>query len=118
MRTLLVGLLLIALATAGCAPRARMMVLRPAELDVAGIGRLAVVDFDGSGETGKIARSVLVTHLSENRHFALVDQAELARVQPAAFVSQYPEEGAIVAAARDSGVDAILTGQVVSYNVD
>ena len=111
-------LLLLAFATAsGCAPRARMMVLRPAELDIAGIGRLAVVDFEGAGEAGKIARSVLLAQLSENRHYALVDQSELARVLPASFVQGQPNEAAIVQAARQSGVDAILTGQVVSYKV-
>ncbi|MDX1945029.1 MAG: CsgG/HfaB family protein [Pirellulaceae bacterium] len=110
-------LLLILAAATGCAPRAQMLVLRPAEFDVSGIGRLAVVDFEGEGEAGKIAKSVLLAQLSENRHYALVDQGELARVLPAAFVQGQPNEAALVQAARHSGVDAILTGQVVSYNV-
>lgn len=106
------------LCVAGCAPRARLMSLRPAELDLPGVARIAVVDFQGEGESGRIARSALLAQLSENRHFALVDQAELARVQPAAFQAGGTDESLAVQAARDLGVDAVLAGQVVSYNVD
>ena len=108
----------IALCAAGCAPRARFMAMRPAELDIGGIGRLAVVDFQGQGDAGAIARSVVLAQLAENRHYTLIDQAELARVQPAAFTQGIPGEAAAVEAARQAGIDAVLTGQVVSYNVD
>ena len=115
------GWLILAMAMAcatGCAPRARLMALRPAELDLSGVGRITVLDFQGTGESGKIARAALLAQLSENRHFALVDQAELARVQPAAFTTGTPAESQVVQAARLAGVDAVLSGQVVSYNVD
>ena len=94
------------------------MVWRPAELDVAGIGRIAVVDFQGEGDTGAIARSAVLSQLVENRHYTLVDQTELARVQPAAFTQGLPPEAAAIEAARHAGVDAILTGQVVSYSAE
>ena len=103
---------------AGCAPKAKMMVLRPAELDVAGIGRIAVVDFQGQEGTGQIARSAVLAQLAENRHYTLVDQTELARIQPAAFTQGLPDEAAAIAAARSAGVDAVLTGQVVSYSAE
>jgi tetratricopeptide (TPR) repeat protein len=95
-----------------------MMVLRPAQLDVSGIGRIAVVDFQGEGDTGAIARSALLAQLAENRHYTLVDQTELARIQPAAFTQGLTDEAAAVAAARQAGVDEILTGQVVSYSAE
>ena len=44
MRTFLFSVL--ALVAGGCAPQARVMVLRPAEIDIAGIGRLAVDALD------------------------------------------------------------------------
>ena len=116
MRWLL--LVSIALCASGCAPKAKLMVWRPAELDVAGIGRIAVVDFQGEGDTGAIARSAVLAQLADNRHYALVDQTELARVQPAAFSQGLPAEAAAIEAARYAGVDAILTGQVVSYSAE
>jgi hypothetical protein len=118
MRTVcLIAIAALSLLAGGCAPRAHLMALRPAELDLAGVGRIAVLDFQGTGESGRIARSALLAQLSENRHFALVDQSELARIQPAAFQAGTPDESLVVHAARQAGVDAVLTGQVVSYNV-
>jgi hypothetical protein len=108
----------LAFSATGCAPKAKLMVWRPAELDVAGIGRIAVVDFQGEGDTGAIARSAVLSQLAENRHYTLVDQTELARVQPAAFTQGLPAEAAAIEAARHAGVDAILTGQVVSYSAE
>jgi tetratricopeptide (TPR) repeat protein len=116
MRWLL--LVSIVVCAGGCAPTAKLTVWRPAELDVAGIGRIAVVDFQGEGGSGAIARSAVLAQLAENRHYTLVDQVELARVQPAAFAEGLPDEAAAVAAARHAGVDAVLTGQVVSYSAE
>jgi tetratricopeptide (TPR) repeat protein len=104
------------LATAGCAPRARLMVLRPAEVNITGISRLAVIDFTGQGQTGAAARAAVVSRLAEKQHYALVDQAELSRVVPAAFTGEPTDEAALVQGARQAGADAILTGQVVSYD--
>lgn len=112
------SLFAVLLCAFGCAPRAKLLVLRPAQLDVAGIGRIAVVDFQGQQGVGPAARSVLLAQLAENRHYTLVDQAELARIQPAAFSQHTTDEGAAIEAARQAGVDAVLTGQVVSYDVD
>ena len=68
--------------------------------------------------SGAIARSAVLAQLAENRHYTLVDQTELARVQPAAFQQGLPAEAAAIEAARYAGVDAILTGQVVSYSAE
>lgn len=114
MRAFLLSVL--ALVAGGCAPQARVMVLRPAQIDIAGIGRLAVVDFVGQGETGRQARAAIAARLAESRHYALVDQAELSRVQPAAFAGPQPDDGGVIQAARQAEVDGVLTGQVVAYN--
>jgi hypothetical protein len=114
MRTLLTLLLAIA---AGCAPQARVMVLRPAEVDIAGIHRLTVVDISGMGETGRQARAAITARLAEQQHFALVDPAELSRVEPAAFTGPQIDEGRVVQAARQAEVDGLVTGQVVAYEM-
>jgi tetratricopeptide (TPR) repeat protein len=114
MRTLLFSL--VALTAVGCAPQARVMVLRPAEVDIAGIHRLAVVDFTGHGETGREARSALAMRLAEKRHYTLVDQGELSRVEPAAFTGPQLDESRVIQAARHAEVDGLVTGQVVAYD--
>lgn len=104
-------------ALLGCAPRAKLQVWRPAEQDIAGVEKLAILDLAGQDQSGRIARSALVAQFAENRHYTLVDPAVLAQHRPITLADGSPDEGAALEAARNAGVDAILTGQVVSYNV-
>ncbi len=108
---------LLCAAFAGCAPRAHYMVWHPAELDIQGIERLAIMDFEGEQQSGKIARSALQNQLFENKYYQLVDQAELARVRPVLRPDGSPDMTAALEAARMLNVDVLLCGQVVSYNV-
>lgn len=110
-------LLAVALTTTGCAPKARLMVWRPAEMDIFGLERITVLDFEGEHQSGKIARSSLQNQLFENKYYNLVDQAELARVRPVTTPEGLPDVPAALEAAKVMGVDALLCGQVVSYNV-
>lgn len=105
------------LLAAGCAPRAQLMVWHPAELDITGLERLAIIDFEGEQQSGKIARAALQTQLFENKYYNLIDQAELARVKPVLRNDGSPDLTAALEAARVLGVDVLLCGQVVSYNV-
>ncbi len=114
---LLVALVVCLLPTMGCAPKAQLMVWRPAELNIAGLERLAILDFEGDQQSGKIARSALQSQLFENKYYQIVDQAELARVRPVLTKEGLPDLAAALEAARVIGVDAVLCGQVVSYNV-
>lgn len=93
------------------------MVWHPAEVDILGLERLAIVDFEGEQQTGKIARAALQNQLFENRYYQLVDQAELARVRPVLRPDGSPDMTAALEAARLLNVDVLLCGQVVSYNV-
>jgi tetratricopeptide (TPR) repeat protein len=105
------------LVAAGCAPRAQLMVWHPAELDITGLERLAIIDFEGEQQSGKIARAALQTQLFENKYYNLIDQAELARVRPVLRDDGSPDLTAALEAGRVLGVDVLLCGQVVSYNV-
>lgn len=110
-------LLLFGLLSTGCAPKAQLLVWRPAELNINGLERLAILDFEGDQQTGKIARSSLQAQLFDNKYYTLVDQAELARVRPVTREDGTPDVTAAIEAARAMGIDALLCGQVVSYNV-
>lgn len=105
------------LLSAGCAPRAQLMVWHPAELNIDGLERLAIVDFEGEQQSGKIARAALQSQLFDNKYYQLIDQAELARVKPVLRPDGSPDMTAALEACRVMGVDALLCGQVVSYNV-
>lgn len=108
---------LLLITAVGCAPRAQLMVWHPAELEINGFERLAIIDFEGEQQTGKIARAALQNQLFDNKYYQLVDQAELARVRPVLRDDGSPDLTAALDAARVMGVDALLCGQVVNYGV-
>lgn len=93
---------------------ARLQVWQPAELDVAGIQRLAVLDFRGAGDSAQHARSELVARLWESGFYSLADPTELSGVVQASAASAEGPAGidAAVEAGRRLGVDAILLGEV------
>ncbi|MEN6493703.1 MAG: CsgG/HfaB family protein [Thermoguttaceae bacterium] len=114
-----IATLTVALAS-GCAQTAKFQVWQPAEFDVAGIRRLAVLEFRGQDNAGQRARSELVARLWDSGFYALADPTELnAIVQTSGYqVEGKPDLGAAIAAGRQLGVDAILIGEVIHYRAD
>jgi curli biogenesis system outer membrane secretion channel CsgG len=108
------AILLLSLAVSGCASTASVYVWQPAEADVGGIRRLAVLDFRGPENRGQIARSALVAKFAENGFYELVDQGQLGPVLGA---NGDPDVNRAILAARAQGVDGLLVGDVVSYDV-
>ena len=113
----MIGLSAVVVLT-GCAQTTTLHVWRPAEMDVTGIERLAVLDFNGPHNSGQIARSALVAQFWKDGFYSLVDQSELEGITPvsAPAPSGPPDVGSAIEAGRTLGVDAILVGDVVSYH--
>lgn len=119
MRTHLpILILLISAALSGCAPVARLQVWRPAAEDIQGVNRLVILDLDGEEPYGRIARGALEAQFAQNRHYTLVDPVVLGPARNIRNAEGTTDLSAAIAAAKNTGVDAILTGQVVSYKVD
>lgn len=108
------AILLLSAVAGGCASTASVYVWQPAEADIAGIRRLAVLDFRGPDQRGQIARSTLVSQFAENGFYELVDQSQLGPIHSP---DGAPEVNRAVLAARAQGVDALLVGDVLSYDV-
>ena len=106
--------IILALSVSGCASTASVYVWQPAEAQIRGIRRLAVLDFRGPENRGQIARSALVAKFAENGFYELVDQAQLGPIQGP---NGEPDVNRAIHAARAQGVDALLVGDVVSYDV-
>ncbi len=107
-----------ALMLSGCAPHARLLVWRPAAEEIQGVNKLVILDLDGEEPYGRIARGALEAQFAENRHYTLVDPAVLGPARSVKNGEGTTDVSAALAAAKFAGVDAILTGQVVSYKVD
>jgi len=103
--------------TTGCSTTAQLASPRGPELDLPPIQKMAVLDFDGPHDSGKIARSALTSQFSSTDHYRLVDQSELDRYAKVTQPQGAPDVQAALAAGRQMGIDAILTGTVVSYDV-
>lgn len=96
----------------GCAQMATVRCWQPATIDVSGIERLAVVDF--SGEGGSAVAAALNSRLSDNRFYSVVDASELTTVQHAAYAPD-PGNDALLAQARERGIDGVVFGEVTEY---
>jgi tetratricopeptide (TPR) repeat protein len=117
---------LMAAVFAGCAPQARLMVLRPAEIDLTGIQRLAIAPVTGKPEGSTLAREQLAAALSKSPSYALVDLPARADVQQASFTEgssagdhdsgQSLSEPILVESARQAGADAVLLARIVHYD--
>ena len=107
-----------ALLLSGCAPHAKLLVWRPAAEEIQGVNKLVILDLDGEEPYGRIARGALEAQFAENRHYTLVDPAVLGPARSIKNGEGTTDVSAALAAAKSAGVDAILTGQVVSYKVD
>lgn len=98
----------------GCAATATLSTIKPAELDVRGVSRMAVLDFTGPSDFALIARTTVISQLQASRLYWIVDAAEL---QSAASGPLYDAQGRVNApvaleAASRMQLDAVLLGRI------
>lgn len=105
----------VAALACGCAQTAHFQVWQPAELDVSGIHRLAVLDFRGQDKTGQLARSELVARLWDSGFYSIVDPTELNAIVHTSMtgIDGEPDLREALEVARRLGIDAILVGEVI-----
>lgn len=107
-----------ALLIPGCAITAPATAWKPAEIDVEGLHKLAVLDF--TGENGAAVSASVTTRLWENGFYALVDQTELQPVRMASAVNPVDviTPADYLDSARTRAVDGIIVGDVIEYRCD
>lgn len=98
----------------GCSTTATLTTLKPAELDVRGVSRIAVLDFTGPSDLGLIARTTIISQLQGTRLYRTVDAAELQR---ATIAPLYDIQGRVhvpvaLEAATQMQLDAVLLGRI------
>ena len=105
----------------GCASnKATLKVMAPAEVNVQDIRRIAVVDFRGPQNSGQAVASKLIARLWESNFYTLVERSELQRIleEHAIGMSGVVDVNTAVEAGKLLGVDAILLGEVIQYQVE
>lgn len=98
----------------GCSTTATLTTLRPAELDVRGVSRIAVLDFTGPSDLSLIARTTIISQLQGTHLYRTVDAAELQR---ATIAPLYDTQGRVhvpvaLEAAAQLQLDAVLLGRI------
>lgn len=94
---------------------ARVQTWRPAEIDVTGMERLAVLDF--TGENGPAVATAVSSKLWENRFYTVVDRSELQPILLTGYGGT-PRLEDLIEPARKAGVDAVMLGEVVEYRCE
>jgi curli biogenesis system outer membrane secretion channel CsgG len=109
-----------AVFTAGCTARPVIVtvdVMKPAEVDLGPIRKLAIADFQGPG--GSAVSNQFITKLVAARHYEILERARLARVIDELALSQSGVLDAATAAkiGKSAGVDGLIFGEVDTYQV-
>ncbi|MBI4381276.1 MAG: hypothetical protein HY574_08800 [candidate division NC10 bacterium] len=93
-------------------------VMKPAEVDLGTVRKIAIADFQGPG--GSAVSNKVVTKLLAGRRFDILERARLAHVIDELALSQSGIVDATTAAkvGKAAGVDALVFGQVETYQVE
>ncbi len=104
-----------------CGPtRVPVQVMKPARVDLKGIHRVAVTEFSGPGESGKLAVSILNSKLLNSNYFDVLEREKLQDVMREYQLSMAgivnPDQAKQVG--KLLGVDGLITGEVTAYSVE
>jgi len=113
-------LLLAGLFISSCTKSAMIEITRPAEYNVSDLKRLAVVNFNGPGNSGEIAADKFANQLWSTNYFSLLERKELQKIleEHALQMSGVVNDSTIVEFGKILGVDALIVGSVTSYQVE
>lgn len=103
----------------GCAQKTQFEKLVPAEIDIEGIKRIAVADFDGLAQSGKIVAAKIAEGVVDAGHYKLFERDKLARIlEEREFSKSEVVDPATASELKLAGVDALIFGVVDAYSVD
>ncbi len=109
-------ILLLTCLTSGCAHTAVVRSMEPAQIDVSGMARIAVMDF--TGENGNAVATNLSGKLWKNEFYTIVDRSEIkSTILPAAYDATEPLNE-VLGPAKAAGLDGVILGEVVEYRCE
>jgi hypothetical protein len=111
---------IVVLCLFGCSPKTTIQMTKPAEVDVGGINRIAIMDFRGFGNSGASAASVFTSKLFETGFYTIVERTELQKIleEHALTMSGVVDVESAVQAGNVLGVQGVIVGDVIAYRCD
>lgn len=112
--------LLLALLVVGCAaPRAGFQIQLPAEIDVGEIDRVAVAEFDGLHDSGRLVAAKLTEGIVAEGRFRMFEREKIDEIlDERDFSESDVVDPATAHELKLLGVDALIFGIVDAYSVD
>jgi len=103
----------------GCAQKALFERLVPAAIDIEGIERIAVADFDGLEQSGRIIAAKVSEGIVDAGHYKLFEREKLSRIlEEREFSDSEAVDSATASKLKLVGVDALIFGVVAAYSID
>lgn len=111
------GLMLL-LSCAG--PSVGIQVMKPASIDMPGVGKIAVADFQGRDRSGSQVATTLQSMLLKTEHFQILERDKLRRIleEQNLGMSGVVDEATAARVGRLLGVDALIFGEVTMYDIE
>jgi tetratricopeptide (TPR) repeat protein len=111
--------LIVAMLLGACTKSAYFEKMVPALYDVEGIDRVAVAEFDGLEQSGRIVAAEIAEGIVAMGYYKLFERSELQRILEEREFSQSEHvDPATVSELKLAGVDALIFGIVDVYSVD
>ena len=121
VRQITSSVLLLVLIVLACGPTVvNIPVQKPAEVDVRGIRKIAIVDFRGPERSGQLAASILTAELLKNGFFQIFEREKIDRIleEHKLAMSGVVDESTARKVGQLLGVDALIFGEVVTYRIE
>jgi len=102
-----------------CSKTVYVNVTKPATYDVSDVKRLAILDFNGPADVGASIASQFTNRLWKAQYFKIMERRELQKIldEHALQMSGIINDSTAVEFGRILGVDALIVGDILSYEV-
>lgn len=122
MKKMIIPILLCSALFWVCSPPAAvsLQIMKPAEINLPGIKKIAIVDFQGPERSGSQIATLLQSYLMQSDYFEIMERDQLKRIldEQNLGMSGVVDETSAVQVGRLLGVDAMLFGEATSYEVE
>ena len=105
----------------GCGPtKVPINVLKPAEVDMIGIKKIAIAEFTGEENSGSLAANLLTSKLMTTQHYEILEREKLEKVveEHQLSMSGLINEDEAKQLGQFLGVDGLIFGGVSTYRVE
>ena len=94
----------------GCSKKVLINVKKPAQYNVSDIKRVAVLDFNGPGESGRVITRKFTNKLWKTQYFSVMERQELQKIleEHALQMSGVIDDSTVVEFGRILGVDGLF----------